>query len=34
VWSRDGRLVASLAQEGLMRPRGEGETDTLAAHAR
>jgi acyl-CoA thioesterase-2 len=26
VWNRDGKLVVSLAQEGLMRPRGEGES--------
>jgi acyl-CoA thioesterase-2 len=25
VWNRAGTLVASIAQEGLMRPRGEGE---------
>jgi acyl-CoA thioesterase-2 len=26
IYSRDGRLVASVAQEGLIRPRGPGPT--------
>jgi len=26
VWNRDGKLVASIVQEGLMRPRAEGES--------